>query len=192
MPRYKKFTFTLNNYTDQHIFDLAQFADIYLQYIKYGKEVASTGTPHLQGWFITKKEQSKKVIIESFPGKAHIEIMRGSELENEVYVSKENEVTELGTQQIITPNLEQVVKVILPQMDKWFNSTTTSHLFKQVKMYKKYLLSVVRTQCPVQYIRHRSGIIQYIDDHFAHNNSTDVIYVERVYYLDFSFHNDSH
>ncbi len=185
MPRFKKFTFTLNNYTDQHIHDLVQFADIYLQYIKYGKEIApSTGTPHLQGWFITKKEQSKKTIIEEFPGKAHIEIMRGTELENQVYVSKDNDVTELGTQQVIIPNLEQVVKIILPQMEKWFFATTTLHLLKQVNFYKKYLLKVVRTNCPVQYIRHRSGIIQFIDDHFEFT-SNDIMYSEREYYLSF-------
>lgn len=52
------FTWTWNNYTDNNINLINNAVDANLfKYIDYGKEIApSTGTPHLQGYFILKKK----------------------------------------------------------------------------------------------------------------------------------------
>ncbi len=182
MPRYKKFTFTFNNYTDKDIVDLKEFASRHLQYIKYGKEIGASGTPHLQGYLITKKEEGLKTVIAMIPGKPHIEIMRGTLLENEAYTSKDGIITEQGQLTVLVPNLEHVILVMTPYLSRTFTSTTTTGVKDLIKKHKKFLLQVVMFDCPIQYIRHRAGIKQYLDDYYQ---DTAIYYAEQAYFTCF-------
>lgn len=172
MPRYYKFCFTLNNYTDLNIENLEKFSQKYLQYIKYGKEIGDSGTPHLQGYVITKKGYSKKDLINllhSINLKPHIEIMRGDIDQNESYVSKDGDVSSSGTILNLKPNLETAMMLMEPLIDF---SDESKLLFKVLNYPDKKhvsfnddierLLCVFAQKCPIQYIRHYTGFRRYI------------------------------
>lgn len=90
----RNFTFTLNNYTDEELTRIENYPD-WIRYIKYGKEVADTGTPHLQGFAITW-DPVRKTKFKLFLRKAHIEVMKGSIEHNDNYCEKEGNWVEFG------------------------------------------------------------------------------------------------
>jgi hypothetical protein len=84
----------LNNYTEDEVRRIANYPD-WIRYIKYGKEVASTGTPHLQGFMYTW-DPVRKTKFKTFLKRAHLEVMRGSLSENDKYCEKDNDWVEFG------------------------------------------------------------------------------------------------
>lgn len=82
--------FTLNNYTKEEVELLAKTDK--LKYIFYGKETApETGTPHLQGYFVTTKKVRRASFKKWLP-RAHVEAMGGTLADNDKYCSKEEGV----------------------------------------------------------------------------------------------------
>lgn len=77
--------------------------NIECKFIAYSKEVASTGTPHLQGYICFENNKTKSAVIKLMPG-CHIEVMGGTLTENETYCSKEAEMTKRGTPPISNKN----------------------------------------------------------------------------------------
>lgn len=78
MPRstFRRFLFTLNNYTDEHLDEIQKFGgSVLTTYVCYGLETASTGTPHVQGYFSLKTPIRmvglKRKFQEEFPFMAH-------------------------------------------------------------------------------------------------------------------------
>lgn len=166
------------------IADFSQFYKDHLQYLYYGKEICpTTGTPHLQGWMITRKEQTFKTMLAMVPHSAHLSIMKGNELENLKYCSKDTDVFTEGVINILVPNIEQVVLIIKPHLTKSFFATTTTELFKAVRVHKKDLMKIIRDECPVQYIRHRIGIKHYLDDIYDEIMAQEIFYAEREYFF---------
>lgn len=97
MNRSRRYTFTLNNYTDKSEADLK---DLYeserATYIIYGKEVApSTGTPHLQGYIHLRNPMSMSSLQKKIPG-IHLEISKGTVKQNKEYAEKDGNVTTFG------------------------------------------------------------------------------------------------
>ena len=87
------YIFTCNNYTEKSEADLTLLK---YKYIYYGKEIApSTSTPHLQGYLCLKDKQSESSIRKKLPG-FHLQVMRGSLEQNDLYCSKSGNTTELG------------------------------------------------------------------------------------------------
>ena len=84
----KKWTFTLNNYTDEEVDVFCSNCSKVGQYF-FGKEVGESGTPHLQGFveFFAKKRP-----LAVFKGlgldRIHWEKMRGTIDQSIVYYSK--------------------------------------------------------------------------------------------------------
>ena len=100
--RAKHWAFTLNNYTDKDVVNIQSSVDSSrADYLVYGKETSSTGTPHLQGhvYFSTQKRLSQ--ILKLLP-QAHYSVARniGRSIE---YAKKEGDYREFGTQ----PNVSQ-------------------------------------------------------------------------------------
>lgn len=94
--RSKNFTFTLNNYTSEHLTTLEVLVEHkHTRGIFYGKEVGESGTPHLQGFICFTTLKSMKQCIKAIPG-AHVEIMKGTIEQNVAYCSKGNDFTTLG------------------------------------------------------------------------------------------------
>jgi hypothetical protein len=111
MSRNRNFTFTYNNYPN---FDLVD--SIVCKYIAYSEEVApTTGTPHLQGYI---QFASAKTIIAAralLPG-CHVEVMIGSIVQNDIYISKVGSMIERGDKPITNDNKGRAEKL------RWHNA----------------------------------------------------------------------
>lgn len=88
--RSENFSFTHNNYTDTTLEDTIE-----CRYIIYGREVAKTGTPHLQGTIIFPSQRTESSVRKKMPG-CHVEITRN--LTKSInYCKKDGDFTERGT-----------------------------------------------------------------------------------------------
>lgn len=90
---FRNFVFTHNNYTDK---DLTFWQNYKCSYIIIGKEIASTGTPHLQGYVELVKRKTFKSIIDEIPQGVHIERRRGTQKHAIDYSKKEGDYLEVG------------------------------------------------------------------------------------------------
>jgi hypothetical protein len=90
MSRSRCFTFTHNNYENTQMED-----ELECKYIIYGKEVASTGTPHLQGFVSFDNQMTLSAAIKKLPG-CHVEIAIAPDAAIE-YCKKDGDFTERGS-----------------------------------------------------------------------------------------------
>ena len=58
---------TKNNYSDENIQQLQQFAEDKCSYLVYGKEVGELNTPHLQIYFELRDPMSYKALNKKLP-----------------------------------------------------------------------------------------------------------------------------
>lgn len=91
-PRSYSWVFTTNNPSEM---DIERTHGTECVYLIYGKEVASTGTPHLQGYVRFKSQQGLSAVRKLFPT-SHLEIAKGDIESNINYCSKEGQVYEKG------------------------------------------------------------------------------------------------
>lgn len=91
--RSKLWCFTLNNYTDDDLQRLSNPIDGVV-YMVFGKEIASTGTPHLQGT-ICFAERKRLLGVKEVVGNAHCTVTRFLTQSIE-YCKKDGNVTEWG------------------------------------------------------------------------------------------------
>lgn len=89
--KFYNYSFTINNYTDEHIRMLNEHT---CRAIGYGKEVGASGTPHLQGWVCYKNQRRENSVRKKLKG-AHIEGARSIHKLIE-YCKKEGDYTERG------------------------------------------------------------------------------------------------
>lgn len=87
----RNFCFTVNNWNED---DIETIKNIDSKYLIIGKEVGESGTPHLQCYVMFKNARSIKRMIKVLPG--HVEISKGSPLQNFEYCSKEGDFIEIG------------------------------------------------------------------------------------------------
>jgi len=96
MSRNRNFCFTWNNYDEQSIEYLNNYAGFGAKYVAYAEEVApTTGTKHLQGFLSFKDAKTIVQARAKLPG-CHVETMLGSITQSEVYCSKAGTLIELG------------------------------------------------------------------------------------------------
>ena len=98
MSKAKNWCFTLNNYSDGDLERLNRLVETNrdVSYLIYGKEVADSGTPHLQG-FIVHKQRVRLSQIKSIIGSnPHLEIARNVNA-SVLYCKKEGDWTEFGS-----------------------------------------------------------------------------------------------
>lgn len=89
----KRWVFTLNNYTDEH---LAALAAVECIYVVYGKELApSTGTPHLQGFIVFTNARRRSALVADIGG-GHWLPANGTSAQASVYCKKDGDFTERG------------------------------------------------------------------------------------------------
>jgi len=92
----RNWCFTLNNYTDNDILKIQQAAQSgRIEYVVYGKETSSTGTPHLQGTVVLKKKGRLTGLVKLL-GQAHYTVCRDL-FKSIEYCKKEGDITEFGT-----------------------------------------------------------------------------------------------
>lgn len=88
--------FTLNNPTeaDQELLDQA-WEQGKLEYLICGNEVGATGTPHVQGYMILKKQGRLSAVKKLLP-RAHIEPTKGLPQQAADYCKKDGDFQERG------------------------------------------------------------------------------------------------
>lgn len=101
--------FTINNYTDEQ-YEAALNWDKAI-YAIVGKEIAASGTPHLQGYWRFQNAIRMSTIKAAFPT-AHLEISRGSAEQNITYCSKEGNFEERGERPSTTGHLAGMLFLI--------------------------------------------------------------------------------
>lgn len=96
--RSRSWCFTLNNYTEDEVVDLSKVGSdpLQCQYFVYGKEVAATGTPHLQGFVYFKTKKSFKQVKGLVSDRAYVVPADGTAQEASDYCKKDGIVTEFG------------------------------------------------------------------------------------------------
>lgn len=93
VPGYR-FAFTVNHYTESDIADVMTFAS-QCKYVIFGKEIAESGTPHLQGFLITKATTRLSKLKKVVP-RAHWENAKKCNDANVKYCKKQGDSTEIG------------------------------------------------------------------------------------------------
>lgn len=117
MNKSRAYAFTLNNYTTENynkIIDILQDA----RYGIVGKEVAETGTPHLQGYIYFANQRSFDGVKRLLPHGTHIEKAKGNAEQNKNYCSKERDFEEFGDCPVSNQRKGQIEK------ERWENART--------------------------------------------------------------------
>ena len=97
-PKYRNFTFTVNNPTEE---DVTLLDTVPCRYIVYGNEVGDSGTPHKQGTIIFLNQKTLSAAIKSLPKRAHVEVCKFL-FKSIEYCKKDGDFTERG-EHPITP-----------------------------------------------------------------------------------------
>lgn len=90
--RSRAYTFTINNHTFE---DLCDVVNLVADYIVFGFEVGEDGTPHIQGYVHFSNARHFKSVSKMLP-RAHIEVAKGSPIQNRTYCTKGGEYYEFG------------------------------------------------------------------------------------------------
>lgn len=95
----RNWVFTLNNYTEEELQQIQQFAvSKDCNYLIYGIEKGDAGTPHLQGYFEYSKKSRLTGIRQCSTGfsRAHLEPRRGTAAQASEYCKKDGNFREYG------------------------------------------------------------------------------------------------
>jgi hypothetical protein len=94
----KNWCFTLNNYTEADVHQLQLLVDRCAEcvYCCFGKESASTGTPHLQGYCQFNTRRTLRQVKAVLGDRVHLEVAKGSPSQNQKYCAKEGDFCEFG------------------------------------------------------------------------------------------------
>lgn len=148
----KHWAFTLNNYSSDDVDRLVSSVDsLGILYLIFGKEVGSSGTPHLQGHvsFMQKKRLSWLI---SHLGQAHYSVVRSIPRSIE-YCKKEGDYSEFGTSPLVSSSaghrsdldlFKQAVKDGMVDL-KELRETHSSVMAR----YHRFALSYVRDHKPM-------------------------------------------
>lgn len=93
--RSRDWCFTVNNYSDEDISMLVDMSSN-VMYMVYGKEVAETGTHHLQGYVYFTDAKTFSKMKKILPKGSHIEKTKGTPQQASEYCKKEKNYIEYG------------------------------------------------------------------------------------------------
>jgi hypothetical protein len=96
----KNWAFTLNNYTETNVDVLSNlFSEGHVRYLVFGREVSSTGTPHIQGYLQLEKKKRFTQVQSILPFGCHLdaEYQNSSPQNNRIYCTKDGDWEEFGT-----------------------------------------------------------------------------------------------
>lgn len=134
MSRAKHWQFTINNYNDEHESLLAAEGERDdVAYLIYGKEVGSSGTPHLQGHVSYRKQLRFSKVKERLPDGAHLEVVRLLQSHIE-YCKKDGNYSEFGTPPKLGNDARSASRVELDE----FRATVASGVFESPDLREKH------------------------------------------------------
>jgi len=96
MSKTRAVCFTLNNYTEDEFEALRKRLEEDCRYYVIGREVAETGTPHLQGYAYISGPRAFSSWKRVLGDRAHIESAKGSAEQNREYCTKDGDFVEFG------------------------------------------------------------------------------------------------
>lgn len=91
---FRNVVFTVNNYSHEE-YDKIINLDIW-RYLVVGKEIGESGTPHLQGYGVLKKQFRDKALQTALGGRAFMEPRKGSHSQASDYCKKDKDFYEIG------------------------------------------------------------------------------------------------
>lgn len=94
--RTARWCFTLNNYTNDEYDHCIQVIQRDCKYGVVGREVAESGTPHLQGFILLRSNQRLSWLRNHFGNRYHFEPTRGTNEQARDYCKKEGDFVEHG------------------------------------------------------------------------------------------------
>jgi hypothetical protein len=86
MSKSRAYVFTWNNPPDDYVSTLDALE---VKYIVAGRELAASGTPHLQGFVYFRNARSQRSVRGLLPG-CHVEVARGTPAQADEYCRKED------------------------------------------------------------------------------------------------------
>lgn len=140
MSKARSFCFTINNYTDDDECYVNTMADMdNVKYMVVGVEKGDNGTPHYQGYVSFENARSFSAVKKELP-RAHIEVAKGSAMQNRIYCIKEELYLEVGNipKQGARSDIEQV-KVDLAEGANMRAIVTTAKSCQSVRMAELWL-----------------------------------------------------
>nr|UBJ25929.1 putative replication-associated protein [Red panda feces-associated circular DNA virus 20] len=138
----RDWVFTINNYTQDTIEHLDKFNPSW-EYIIYGKEVASTGTRHLQGFIQLRNPTSLQEVKRQLGSSPHLERRRGSVQQAMDYCKKDGDYYESGSATRLQTSKEA-------QQAKWKNIITLAESSE---------LTIIKEEYPSEYLRYYRTIL---------------------------------
>lgn len=97
MSKAKNWCFTLNNYTEDDLHRLRDWANsTACSYLIFGRERGESGTPHLQGYVQLHARQRLRYLRVNLSITAHFECARGSPKQASDYCKKDGDFEEFG------------------------------------------------------------------------------------------------
>jgi len=125
--RAKRWCFTLNNPTAnevQHVIAFATQEPRLCDYLVFGRELSSTGTPHLQGYVIFTTAHRLRAAKQSLGSdRFHLQVARGTPSQNRTYCTKENDYEEFGE----CPQVTQGRRTDLERFFDWADDFTSEN-----------------------------------------------------------------
>lgn len=136
----RNFCFTLNNY-DPEDFDSLLSSDLF-SYVIVGREIAASGTPHLQGYAELKKRTRFSTLKKCLPHGIHVERRKGTAQQAADYCRKDGDYKEAGVMK--QPGKRNDLKILRDaikegksDLELFEISDACFRYPRAVKMYKK-------------------------------------------------------
>lgn len=155
--RSKRWCFTLNNFTQE---ELDKISGIDCEYLIYGLEHTTIGTPHVQG-YVVFKHQKRMATLKKWLDRAHFEKALGTHLQNVKYCSKEDTSPfEKGIRPVDTKNKIAAKKILKSDPINGPRILATQRMLKGMNLEKNMLGEVLIDQLQkpkIIYIHGASG-----------------------------------
>lgn len=133
----RRWCFTLNNYSEEDITALEQWAA--KRFLIIGREVGESGTPHLQG-YVELQHPLKLTTLKNVSPKAHWERAAGDQKSNIAYCSKDGNVSTYGEpgEQGKRNDLKEIKETAVERGMRGVLETATC--YNSIRIAEKYLV----------------------------------------------------
>lgn len=152
----KFWCFTINNPTDDDHQNVANFLEgPSSEYGIVGREVAASGTPHLQGYVVLSRSHRLSYLRNNISPRGNYRIARGTPQQNRDYCTKQHDFDEYGTLPEPAPGKRSDLDELVDWIDHFITDngrapTSPDFAKHQPKAYIKYprIVRTAHLRCP--------------------------------------------